>query len=316
MADQARQRAASGSPACWAGGHSRACRSSVDHMPSFEDDGQAANYTEHAGEVDGKVSQLWYHGRGAAGGVGGDHQAEGRGLGHRVGEAAEVGGDKELSPARLHHRLGTEGGEAFLGRLRADHVDEAAPDQKKEGDPHRYPAQAGKGYPVGHLHHPVAGDVQLAAEFGDLIELSGQVAVEGVAVDDKGGEPEGGPAVSVAGQPEERQREKGQSDPCHGDQVGDVNHRAAPDQTSRLPTRCALASMNSRLGPTASPIKRSKMWSASEASSTVTFFSVLVSGFMVVSQSCSGIISPSPLKRWMTAFSPSSARTASSLCSL
>ena len=68
-------------------------------------------------------------------------------------------------------------------------------------------------------------------------------------------------------------------------------------QTSRWLTYFAFRSMNLRRGSTASPINVEKMRSAAAASSTVTLWSRRVSGFMVVSQSCSGFISPSPLYR-------------------
>jgi len=53
--------------------------------------------------------------------------------------------------------------------------------------------------------------------------------------------------------------------------------------------------MNSRRGSTASPIRMLKSSSALTASSTSTRLMIRFSGFMVVSQSCSGFISPSPL---------------------
>jgi len=60
-------------------------------------------------------------------------------------------------------------------------------------------------------------------------------------------------------------------------------------------TSRAFLSMNSRRGSTASPIKMVKISSAPTASSIVTLRRVRLSGFMVVSQSCSGFISPRPL---------------------
>lgn len=57
----------------------------------------------------------------------------------------------------------------------------------------------------------------------------------------------------------------------------------------------ALRSINSRRGPTSSPISMENIWSASAAFSMVTCLSRRVSGRMVVSQSCSGFISPRPL---------------------
>lgn len=53
-------------------------------------------------------------------------------------------------------------------------------------------------------------------------------------------------------------------------------------------------SMSSRLGATLSPISRVKMRLASTASSMVSRRRVRVFGFIVVDQSCSGIISPRP----------------------
>ena len=55
--------------------------------------------------------------------------------------------------------------------------------------------------------------------------------------------------------------------------------------------------MKSRRGSTRSPISVLKTSSVSAASRTDICSSVRVSGFMVVSHSCSGFISPSPLKR-------------------
>src|SRR5215472_13478107 len=57
---------------------------------------------------------------------------------------------------------------------------------------------------------------------------------------------------------------------------------------SRFTTSRAFFSMNSRRGSTASPIRMVKISSAPTASSMLTRRSVRVSGFMVVSQSCSG----------------------------
>jgi hypothetical protein len=66
-------------------------------------------------------------------------------------------------------------------------------------------------------------------------------------------------------------------------------------QMSRLRTLRALSSMNFRRGSTSSPMRVEKMSSASYASSIFTCRSVRVSGFIVVSQSCVGFISPRPL---------------------
>src|SRR5262249_18402876 len=66
-------------------------------------------------------------------------------------------------------------------------------------------------------------------------------------------------------------------------------------QMSRLRTFRAFASMKRRRGSTSSPIKVEKMSSASYASSILTWSSVRDSGLIVVSQSCVGFISPSPL---------------------
>lgn len=57
----------------------------------------------------------------------------------------------------------------------------------------------------------------------------------------------------------------------------------------------AFCSINWRLGSTSSPISIEKISSASAAFSIVTCFKRRVSGFIVVSQSCSGFISPRPL---------------------
>ena len=56
----------------------------------------------------------------------------------------------------------------------------------------------------------------------------------------------------------------------------------------------ALA-VDERRGATAAPISMSKVLSTAAASSMVTWRMVRTSGFMVVSQSCSGFISPRPL---------------------
>ncbi len=66
-------------------------------------------------------------------------------------------------------------------------------------------------------------------------------------------------------------------------------------QTSRFWTSSACFSMNSRRGSTASPIRIEKTSSASTVSSTRTCSIVRFSGSIVVSQSCCGFISPSPL---------------------
>src|SRR5262249_5130065 len=66
-------------------------------------------------------------------------------------------------------------------------------------------------------------------------------------------------------------------------------------QMSRLATSRACFSMKSRRGSTASPMSTVNISSAPTASSMVTLSRVRVSGFMVVSQSCSGFISPRPL---------------------
>jgi len=66
-------------------------------------------------------------------------------------------------------------------------------------------------------------------------------------------------------------------------------------QMSRFWTSRAFFSMKSRRGSTWSPISTVKISSVSTASSMRTCSSVRVSGFMVVSQSCSGFISPKPL---------------------
>src|SRR5690606_18418644 len=61
----------------------------------------------------------------------------------------------------------------------------------------------------------------------------------------------------------------------------------------------ALASINSLLGATSSPINIENRWSASAADSMVTFFNDRLAGSIVVLQSCSGFISPRPLYRCM-----------------
>src|ERR1700722_19302174 len=71
--------------------------------------------------------------------------------------------------------------------------------------------------------------------------------------------------------------------------------RTSSNQMSRFDTCSAFFSMNSRRGSTASPISVVKISSAATASSMRTCSSRRVSGLMVVSQSCSGFISPSPL---------------------
>ena len=57
----------------------------------------------------------------------------------------------------------------------------------------------------------------------------------------------------------------------------------------------ALRSMNSRRGATSSPMSIEKMRSASAASAIDTCFNIRFCGSIVVSQSCSGFISPKPL---------------------
>lgn len=57
----------------------------------------------------------------------------------------------------------------------------------------------------------------------------------------------------------------------------------------------AFRSMNSRRGGTSSPISIENIRSASAAFSIVTWRRIRLSGFMVVSQSCSAFISPRPL---------------------
>ena len=70
--------------------------------------------------------------------------------------------------------------------------------------------------------------------------------------------------------------------------------RRATDQTSTSASR-ALSWMNSRRGSTRSPIRRVNMSSASSAWATRTCSRVRASASRVVSQSCSGFISPRPL---------------------
>src|SRR5262249_52208146 len=59
----------------------------------------------------------------------------------------------------------------------------------------------------------------------------------------------------------------------------------------------AFSWMKSRRASTSSPIRIENIRSADAASSSVTCLKTRVSGFIVVSQSCSGFISPRPLKR-------------------
>lgn len=73
-----------------------------------------------------------------------------------------------------------------------------------------------------------------------------------------------------------------------------MEYRSIKNQAS-MRAYFAWLSMNSRRGCTSSPMSMEKMRSASAALSMVTFFSVRVSGFIVVSQSCSSFISPKPL---------------------
>src|SRR5437763_858672 len=69
---------------------------------------------------------------------------------------------------------------------------------------------------------------------------------------------------------------------------------------SRFVASSACRSMNSRRGSTASPMSVVNMSSASAMSSACTSSSVRFAGSMVVLQSCSGFISPSPLYRWIS----------------
>ena len=73
-------------------------------------------------------------------------------------------------------------------------------------------------------------------------------------------------------------------------------------QVSML-ARLAFSWMNSLRGSTWSPMRSVKVSSAACASVRVTRRSFLVRGFIVVSQSCSELISPRPLNRWMRGFS-------------
>src|SRR3989454_2235220 len=65
--------------------------------------------------------------------------------------------------------------------------------------------------------------------------------------------------------------------------------------TSKFLTSSACCWMKSRRGPTSSPMRMEKMSSTPAKSSSLTWSSIRVSGFMVVSQSCVGFISPRPL---------------------
>src|SRR5258706_763741 len=69
------------------------------------------------------------------------------------------------------------------------------------------------------------------------------------------------------------------------------------DYTSRLRTSSAFSSMNLRRASTSSPISVVNIWSLCTRSSSETFNRVRVSMSIVVDQSCSGFISPSPLYR-------------------
>jgi len=72
--------------------------------------------------------------------------------------------------------------------------------------------------------------------------------------------------------------------------------------TSRFRTSLAWACMKALRGGTCSPISMVKTSSALTASSISTCSIVLVLGSMVVSHSCSGLISPSPLYRCTSTF--------------
>src|SRR5688572_10264248 len=74
-----------------------------------------------------------------------------------------------------------------------------------------------------------------------------------------------------------------------------IRHGLRLPYTSRFATSSACFSMKRRRGSTASPMSTVNISSAPTASSIVTFRRVRVSGFIVVSQSCSGFISPRPL---------------------
>src|SRR5262249_39157651 len=82
--------------------------------------------------------------------------------------------------------------------------------------------------------------------------------------------------------------------------------RAPGPQTSRFLTSRACFSMNARRGSTSSPIRVLNRSLAAAASSSRTCSSVRRDGSIVVSQSCSASISPSPLNRViLIPFSPS-----------
>jgi hypothetical protein len=72
-----------------------------------------------------------------------------------------------------------------------------------------------------------------------------------------------------------------------------ARERAYPYTSSRAYR--AFCSMKRRRGATSLLMRMVKVSSASAASSMVTLWRVRVSGFMVVSHSCSGFISPKPL---------------------
>src|SRR5262249_35763817 len=91
--------------------------------------------------------------------------------------------------------------------------------------------------------------------------------------------------------------------------------RRHSNQISRFTTSSALSSMNLRRASTFSPISVVKISSAATASSSFTCNRVRVSAFIVVSQSCSAFISPSPLNRVMVqSFLASSTTSSSTSC--
>src|SRR5581483_8984749 len=135
------------------------------------------------------------------------------------------------------------------------------------------------------LRHPQDGEGDVDHRIGVARPLGVEqrdVAGERAAVDGPGVVPQLG---SPGGAP---QRVDGRGD-------GPAERRHLHGQTSRLLTYFAFRSMNWRRGSTSSPMSSSNSLEASTASSMVTRRMVRVAGSMVVLQSCSGFISPSPL---------------------
>src|SRR5687767_1670387 len=83
--------------------------------------------------------------------------------------------------------------------------------------------------------------------------------------------------------------------PAPGTESGEARRARGKAYTSRFRTPSALDSMKARRGSTSSPINLVKISSAAMPSSIWTLSRRRVAGSMVVSQSCDGFISPSPL---------------------